>query len=71
MSVPEGIRPNPAQEIRDACELRDCCAACGHKASERDPLVLAGDGYRVHVSHVLDPASGYYGMPFAQEAVAA
>ena len=65
------IAPNPAQEIRDSCHLRSCCAACGHRETARDPLILAGDGYRVHVSHLLDPASGYYGMPFAQETVAA
>lgn len=65
------ITPNPAQQIRDRCDLRSCCAACGHRESDRNPLVLAADGYRVHVSHLADPASGYYGEPFTAEGAAA
>jgi hypothetical protein len=62
------ITPNDAQQIRDACGLGSSCAACGHPETGRDPLVLACDGYRVHVSHMIDPASGYYGEPFTDEA---
>lgn len=62
------ITPNDAQQIRDRCELRSCCAACGHRETDRDPLVLAGDGYRVHVSHLTERGGGYYGMPFEREA---
>ena len=65
------ITPNDAQQIRDACDLRSCCAACGHQEAERNPLVLAEDGYRVHLSHTLDPASGYYGLVFTWGKVAA
>jgi hypothetical protein len=64
--IAAGIRPNEAQRVRDACDLRTACAACGHQETPRNPLVLAGDGYRVHVSHVLDPASGLYGVPFQE-----
>ena len=70
MSAPGGIRPNPRQETRDRAGLRDSCAACGHAGTARDPLVLDGDGYRVHVSHALDPDSGYYGVPFTAGAAA-
>lgn len=62
------ITPNEAQQIRDDSGLGTSCAACGHPGTARNPLVLAADGYRVHVSHVLDPASGYYGEPFTDEA---
>ena len=65
------IALNRQQEERDQCGQRDICAACGQVASGRDPLVIAFDGYRVHLSHVLDPASGYYGEPFAAEGAAA
>ena len=60
------IAPNDAQQIRDACDLARHCAACGHPEAPRNPLVLAEDGYRVHVSHVLDPDDGYYGEAFAE-----
>jgi hypothetical protein len=64
-----GIRPNDAQRIRDGCHLRRFCAACGHPETRRDPLVLAADGYRVHLySHILTRGDGYYGVPFAKEA---
>jgi len=62
------ITPNPAQQIRDACDLRTCCAACGHKETSRDPLVLAEDGYRIHYSHTLERGGGYFGAVFAREA---
>jgi hypothetical protein len=65
------ITPNEAQQRRDACDLRSSCAACGHRETDRNPLVLAADGYRVHVTHVNEPGNGYYGMPFASEGVAA
>jgi hypothetical protein len=65
------IAPNDAQQIRDACDLRSCCAACGHREAERNPLVLAEDGYRIHFSHTIDPASGYYGLVFTWGEVAA
>ncbi len=71
MTVPEGIRPNPQQEARDRAGLRGTCAACGRQETARDPLVLAGDGYRVHVSHVLDERDGYYGVPFTAAGAAA
>ena len=59
-----GIEPNEAQQLRDSCELRHSCAACGHRETPRNPLVLAGDGYRVHVTHVNERGGGYYGVPF-------
>ena len=62
------IIPNEAQQIRDACGLGTACAACGHPEAPRNPLVLAADGYRVHVSHVITPGDGYYGEPFTDEA---
>lgn len=73
MSVPAGgIRPNRQQQERDRIGLRDSCAACGRDGTVRDPLVLAGDGYRVHVSHVLsETGGGYYGFPFAAPGAAA
>lgn len=60
------ISPNDAQLIRDACDLARHCAACGHPEAPRNPLVLAADGYRVHVSHTFDPDDGYYGAEFAE-----
>jgi hypothetical protein len=62
------IVPNEAQKVRDTCGLATYCAACGHPETARNPLVLAGDGYRVHVAHVITPGDGYYGVPFADEA---
>ena len=44
------------------------CQACGNPGTEADPLVLA-EGWRVHLSHVLDPGDGFYGSVF--QAVAA
>lgn len=70
-AAPEGIRPNPQQEARDRGGLRDSCAACGRDGTERDPLVLAGDGYRVHLSHVISEGDGYFGVPFAAAGAAA
>ena len=63
-AIAAGIQPNAAQRVRDAGDLRHACAACGHSETPRNPLVLAGDGYRVHVRHLTDPADGYYGVPF-------
>ena len=54
------------QKVRDSAGLRDSCAACGHHPAERDPLVISDDGFRIHLPHVLDPSSGYYGTPFAE-----
>ena len=62
--------PNPAQEIRDEMGLGGHCAACGHPRRERDPLAMAADGYRVHVSHLITPGDGYYGVPFESGAAA-
>jgi hypothetical protein len=70
-TAPEGIRPNPQQEERDRRGLNGTCSACGHPGAERDPLVIAGDGYRVHLSHVLDERDGYFGVPFAAAGAAA
>jgi hypothetical protein len=64
------IKLNPQQQERDQRGQREVCAACGRDGAERDPLVIAADGYRVHVSHVIDPADGYYGVPFAAGAAA-
>ena len=60
--------PNPAQVIRDEMGLGDCCAACGHPRRERNPLVMAADGYRVHVLHLITEGDGYYGVPYEQAA---
>lgn len=54
-----------AQKARDAAGLGDVCAACGHEGSVFAPLVLV-DGYRIHLSHTLDPADGFYGAPHAE-----
>jgi hypothetical protein len=52
---------NDTQRDRDADpRLRNACAACG---TADDPLVVHPDGYRVHESHVTDPASGLYVPP--------
>lgn len=42
------------------------CSACGQPETPRNPLVLAADGYRIHVAHIFDPDSGYYGAAFAE-----
>jgi hypothetical protein len=62
------ITPNPAQQIRDDCDLRGFCAACGHRETDSNPLVLAEDGYRIHVRHTFDRASGYYEAVFTRDA---
>ena len=65
------IALNPRQEERDPAGLGDTCSACGHPAAERDPLVIACDGFRVHLSHVIsETGSGYYGEPFASAGAA-
>ncbi len=61
------IQPNAAQRIRDERGLGSSCAACGHPQSPRNRLVLAADGYRVHVSHIITPGDGYYGAVFTDE----
>lgn len=53
---------NTAQQRRDHNGQRTICAACGHPASGRDPLVKSLDGYRIHASHTTDRRSGYYGQ---------
>lgn len=67
---PAAFAPNPAQEIRDEYGLGRCCSACGHPERERDMLVMAADGYRIHVSHLITPGDKYYGVPFAREVAA-
>ena len=62
------ITPNAAQRIRDDRGLGASCAACGHPETARNPLVLAADGYRVHVSHVTTFGDSYYGVPFTDDA---
>lgn len=62
------IAPNAEQRARDENGLRETCSACGGPEVTRDPLVIAADGYRVHVSHVITPGDGYYGAVFADEA---
>ena len=69
-AAPDGFPPNPAQEIRDELGLGHTCSACGHPGTERDPLVMAADGYRVHISHLITEGDGYYGVPFASEVAA-
>jgi hypothetical protein len=64
----DGIAPNPQQQERDACGQRDICAACGLAAEPRNPLVIAADGYRVHVKHVNEQGDGYWGVPFGSAA---
>jgi hypothetical protein len=49
------------QQQRDHCGLRNCCAGCGQEGTQRDPLALDDEGYRVHTSHFTDPKSGLYG----------
>lgn len=44
------------------------CQACGNPETGSDPIVLA-EGWQVHLSHVLDEDSGFYGSVF--QAVAA
>lgn len=53
---------NTTQQRRDHNGQRDTCAACGHDATGRDPLVKTTDGYRIHRSHTTDPRNGYYGL---------
>lgn len=52
---------NTRQQKRDHTGLRNCCSACGHDGTPRDPLQLDDEGMRVHESHLTDPASGLYG----------
>lgn len=52
---------NDAQRARDAAGLAGVCAACGHEESVFEPLVVAADGYRVHLAHVLTKGDGYFG----------
>lgn len=54
------------QQARDTAGLRDHCCACGHLPADGDPLVISGDGSRIHLSHFLDESSGFYGTPFAE-----
>jgi hypothetical protein len=49
-----------SQQERDHRGLRDVCAACGHDGTDRDPLTLDDEGYRVHRSHTTDHTSGLY-----------
>ena len=63
------MTPNPAQQYRDEHGLGRTCAACGHPEG-RNLLVLAADGYRIHVSHLITPGDGYYGVPFERNAAA-
>lgn len=60
-----GERPASGEERHlfaqwDACSP---CAACGHPGTRTDPLVSA-EGRLIHVSHALDPKSGFYGAVF-------
>jgi hypothetical protein len=62
------FKPNEAQQLRDACELRYFCSACGHRETGRNPLVLAASGYRVHLAHITtEVGGGYYGMAYASD----
>ena len=51
---------NDAQRERDAKGWENLCATCGRPGDVANPLVIAGDGFRVHTSETTDPASGYY-----------
>lgn len=43
--------------------LTELCPACGRPPTGADPLVRTSGGARVHWSHVVDPASGFYDPP--------
>ena len=51
---------NDAQRERDAKGWENLCATCGRPGDVANPLVIAGDGFRVHTSETTDPRSGYY-----------
>lgn len=57
---------NDVQQARDEAGFAGTCAACGNTASPSDPLVIADDGYRVHLSHVITEGNGYYGAGFLE-----
>ncbi len=68
-ALPGPVQPfnlNIWQQARDRDGRGNVCAACDRDGTSRDPLVLAADGYRVHVSHAIaETGGGYYGEPFA------
>lgn len=47
-----------SQQKRDHTGLRNCCAACGHKGTDTDPLGLDDDGSRVHERHFTETKPG-------------
>lgn len=49
------------QQERDHSGQRNVCAADGREGTADDPLVVADDGMRVHVSDTTDPSNGYFG----------
>lgn len=49
------------QQKRDHRGLRDVCAADGRKASDKDPLGVSDDGFRIHKRHFKDPKTGFFG----------
>jgi hypothetical protein len=55
-------RLNPGQRRRDANGLGNACAACGNQGTAGDPLTVGPttDGFRIHQSHVTDPASAFH-----------
>ena len=55
---------NDVQQARDVAGLSGVCAACGHEESPFTPLVIADDGYRVHLSHLVTEGNGYFGAGF-------
>jgi hypothetical protein len=65
----EGVTLDQRQLERDANGLGHACSCCGNPARAGDPLVIA-EGMRMHLMHVLDPASGFYGVPFVNSEAA-
>ena len=49
------------QQQRDHNRVRNTCAACGREGTQRNPLGVDDEGYRVHAAHFTDPTSGLYG----------
>lgn len=49
---------NSQQQKRDHTGLRNCCAACGHDGTDKDPLGKDDEGYRVHERHFIEKKPG-------------
>ncbi len=68
-AVPAGLAVVAVLAVSPRCDRGGrggVCVACGNPATRENPLVVSGEGWRVHRAHFEDPRSGFYGAAYTE-----